>query len=97
MFSERARRRALAAVVSPWPAHRHALRRVQLHVPTAGFRTAAGVHLLETARRLWPEAPGWRASDQAASYRPAVRQRPCATPDAGETDDAIIAGWDTRR
>jgi uncharacterized protein YbbC (DUF1343 family) len=73
---------------------------VQLHVADRGaFRpVATAIHMIETARRLWPGEFGWRpAADEGALASierlyggPALRERI----DAGESAAAIVASWD---
>jgi uncharacterized protein YbbC (DUF1343 family) len=83
---------------------------VQLHVTDReAFRpVATGVHLIETARRLWPAEFGWRGAAQPAQpAQPAQRagavraiDRLYGGPgvreriDAGEGAEAIVASWD---
>ena len=76
---------------------------VQVHVlDRQAFQpVATGVHLIETARRLWPDDFGWRpAAAGRAGAIPAIdrlygsaalRERI----DAGDDAQSIIAGWDT--
>jgi uncharacterized protein YbbC (DUF1343 family) len=74
---------------------------VQVHVvERESFRpVATGVHLIETARRLWPGEFGWRApsreGDSLAIDRlygsDALRRRI----DGGEDAASIVASWDT--
>jgi uncharacterized protein YbbC (DUF1343 family) len=73
---------------------------VQVHVvDRESFRpVATGIHLLETARRLWPAEFGWRppgASGQRQIDRlygsAALRERL----DAGDAAEAIVAAWDS--
>jgi uncharacterized protein YbbC (DUF1343 family) len=82
---------------------------VQVHVADReAFRpVAAGVHLIETARRLWPAEFGWRGASpeggpQQAPQAGAVLaiDRLYGGPglreriDAGEGAEAIVASWD---
>jgi uncharacterized protein YbbC (DUF1343 family) len=79
---------------------------VQVHVTDRerSRPVATGVHLIETARRLWPAQFGWRElpGDAVAPSHtllpidrlygsPALRERI----DAGEGAEAIVGSWDT--
>jgi uncharacterized protein YbbC (DUF1343 family) len=73
---------------------------VQLHVTDrAAFRpVATGVHLIDTARRLWPADFGWRPAPAGALRAidrlygsAALRERI----DAGDDAESIVASWDT--
>jgi uncharacterized protein YbbC (DUF1343 family) len=76
---------------------------VQAHVTDReAFRpVAAGVHLIETARRLWPREFGWRPPSREGGAPPidrlygsdALRRRI----DGGEDAAAIVASWDVTR
>jgi uncharacterized protein YbbC (DUF1343 family) len=77
---------------------------VQVHVADReAFRpVATGVHLVETARRLWPREFGWRhgEGETGQAGRPLAIDRLYGSPalrqriDAGEGAEAIIASWD---
>ncbi|MGH2353958.1 MAG: exo-beta-N-acetylmuramidase NamZ family protein [Chloroflexota bacterium] len=76
---------------------------VQLHVADRQvFRpVATGIHVIETARRLWPSEFGWRLPAPGAARSvphvdrlygsAALRERL----DAGDDAETIIASWDT--
>jgi uncharacterized protein YbbC (DUF1343 family) len=76
---------------------------VQPHVTDRErFRpVATGVHMIETARRLWPEAFGWRPAAARPGAIPSIDRLYGSAAlregiDAGEDAEAIISTWDTR-
>ena len=75
---------------------------VQLHVTDRqSFRPAAtGVHVIETARRLWPKEFGWRPAAGIVGAMPSIDRLYGSSGlreqiDAGANAETIVRGWDT--